>query len=71
MSVNTKGALSSTTVQGAIIAGLPAIDAILVQVGVFTEPILTAALSAVVSAAGSLLAVWGRIKAQKKLKGWF
>lgn len=67
----TKGLLASTTTQGAIIAGLPAIDAVLVQLGVFTEPLLTPAFGAIVSAAGAILAIWGRVKATKKISGWF
>ena len=67
----TKGLLASTTTQGAIIAGLPAIDAVLVQLGVFPEPLLTPAFGAIVSAAGAILAIWGRVKATKKINGWF
>ncbi len=71
MTTGEKGLLASTTTQGAIIAGLPAIDAVLVQLGIFTEPMLTPALTAVVSAAGAILALWGRIKATKKIRGLF
>jgi len=69
MTGTDKGLLASTTAQGAIIAGIPAIDAVLVQLGIFTEPMLTPALTAVVSAAGAILALWGRIKATKKIRG--
>lgn len=67
----TRGLLASTTVQGTIIAGLPAIDALMVQLGIFTEPLLVPALSSVISAAGAILAIWGRIKATKKIGGLF
>jgi len=67
----TKGLLASTTTQGAIIAGLPAVDAILVQLGIFDQPLLSQAFAAVVSAAGAILAIWGRVKATKKISGLF
>lgn len=71
MSSKTKGLVLSTTIQGAIVAGVPAIDQALVLLGIFDEPLLTQAAAAIASAAGSLLAIWGRIKAKKTLFGLF
>lgn len=67
----TKGLVASKTVQGAVIAGLPAIDHLLTVLGVFQAPLLSEAAAAVASAAGALLAIYGRIKASKKLFGLF
>jgi len=58
-----KGILRSKTVWGAIIAGLPALDLILVTAGVLPAPVVADGADAIISAAGALLAVWGRLKA--------
>lgn len=69
MSVKGKSLIKSTTIQGALIAGgVPAIDALLVQFGIIPEPIFTPAITAIVSAAGALIAIWGRIKATQIIK---
>ena len=69
--IGAKGAVSSKGVQGALIAALPAIDQLLVALGVIEVPFFTEALAGAVSGAGALLALWGRLKANKIIDGLF
>lgn len=67
MATSTKGILKSKTIWGAILALAPAVDAILPLVGV--APVLTEAAQLLLSTAGSILAIYGRVKAESKIAG--
>jgi hypothetical protein len=65
----TKGALASTGVWGGIIASIPAIDALLVAFRVLPFPALGEVAGLLIPAVGGLLSIFGRVKADKKIKG--
>jgi hypothetical protein len=65
----TKGALASTGVWGGIIASIPAIDALLVAFKVLPFPAVGEVANLVIPLLGGLLSIFGRVKADKKIKG--
>jgi len=64
-----KGLTRSVTFWGAVVALLPSLDTILAQLGVVSSPILAPIAAEITSIAGSVLAIWGRIRATKKIVG--
>lgn len=64
-----KGVLRSRTVWGGIIAALPAVDHLLVALNLFGAPFLGELASIVVPAIGGVLSIFGRVKADTKIKG--
>ena len=66
-----KGLLRSKTVGGALVAAIPAIEALLLQFGVLEQPELSTGVAAIFSGVGALIAVYGRIQAKIKLSGIF
>lgn len=71
MNGREKGAIKSTTIQGAAIAGLPAIDYLLVHLGIIPEPVFAPAGIAVASAIGAIVATIGRLKAFRQITKFF
>jgi len=67
MLVEKKSALASRSVWGSIIALIPVVDQALVLTGVLPLPIIGEAVSLLVATFGSLLGLYGRIKATKKI----
>lgn len=65
----TKGALFSTGIWGGILAAIPALDALLVGVHVLPIPVLGDVANLVLPAIGGILSIFGRVKAEKKIKG--
>lgn len=65
----SKGALFSKGVWGGLLALVPAVDNLAVLLGLSPVPVLAPAVSAVASAAGVVLALYGRIKAKTKIVG--
>lgn len=65
----SKGLLQSKSVIGNIVAIAPVIDQALVLTGVLPFPLFGDVLGILVSAVGNLLGIWGRVKAQKPIKG--
>lgn len=66
-----KGLFQSQTFWGAFIAALPALDTLAVTLGLFAGPIFVETATILTTAFGSLLSIFGRIKAEKKIKGLF
>lgn len=64
-----KGALLSTGIWGGAAAAVPALDQLLVFLRVLPFPFLGDVLSIVLGAGGALLSIFGRVKAEKKIKG--
>lgn len=62
-----KGFFSSKTVWGGLIALVPLADSLLAQFGILPTGTINEATAAIVSAAGALLAIWGRVKATKSI----
>jgi hypothetical protein len=71
MAVAKKGALSSKTIQGALIAGIPAVDALLVQFGFTAVPVLAPTVAAGMTLFGVIMAVYGRVKATNAIAKLF
>lgn len=65
----TKSALKSTGVWGSILAMVPGIDHILSTLAPQYVGLLPDAVSLIVGTAGAVLALWGRVKATKQIKG--
>ena len=66
-----KGLLRSTAVQGGFLAILPSIIQILELTGVAPPGVLPTVVSGAMGVVGGLMAIWGRIRATKKIVGIF
>jgi hypothetical protein len=64
---DSKGALASLGVWGGVISALPAFDAILVALRIFPFPVLGELSNLLVPAIGGVIAVIGRVTAEKKI----
>lgn len=65
---DVKGILASKTIWGAAVAALGAIGALFhFDFGAADQAATLDAVYAIMSAAGSLLAIWGRVTATKKI----
>lgn len=71
MATGTKSALGSLTIRGAALAGIPALDALLVQLGLSDQPVITPVISSVTTLVGVFLAAWGRVRAVKQISRLF
>jgi hypothetical protein len=69
MSVDTKGALKSTAIRGGLLAALPGILQVLSIFGVPYIELIPEAVNLAVSTVGGVLAIIGRAKSEKKIKG--
>jgi hypothetical protein len=65
----TKGAVRSTTIQGGLLAALPGILQLLSFFGVPYISLIPDAVNLAVSTVGGVLAIIGRAKSEKKIKG--
>ncbi len=63
-----KSKLASKSVWGGLVALVPLLDQALVLTGVLPIPVIGEALSLSLGFFGTLLGIYGRIKATKKLK---
>ena len=68
---DTKKTIQSVGMWGGTIALLPAIDALLSFFNIVPDGLLTQNLKEVASGLGGLLAIWGRLRASKKIDGLF
>jgi hypothetical protein len=67
----TKGALSSTAVWGGIVALVSSLAGIASGLGVDVDPQSTAEVTTqALGAIGGLVAIWGRIRASKRVLGF-
>lgn len=69
--METKGLLKSKGILGGVIALLPILDTVLVNFGVFSSPVLADAGAELMTSIGVFVSMWGRIAANKTIKGWF
>lgn len=69
MGRDSKGALHSLGVWGGIVATLPAVDALLLALGVLPIPVVSEGVGIIVSAVGGLVSIFGRVRAKKAIKG--
>ena len=69
--VPTKGLLRSASVWGNLITLIPAIGAVAEQLEILPRGSVDQAIAVATSAAGSLLGIWGRIRASSKISGLF
>ena len=69
--VETKPAVKSTAILGGLVAMLPAFDQALVLLHLLPFPVLGEVSALLVPAIGGLLSIFGRIRAQSKIKGIF
>lgn len=67
--MQSKSVLQSKTVWGGVIAALPALDALLVALKILPVPFLGDVGMLVSSAVGGFLSIFGRVKANTKIKG--
>lgn len=67
--MDSKGALLSSGVWGALLTFVPMIDQIVAQVNLLPGGFINDSISLVVGAIGSILALRGRLKASKKIQG--
>lgn len=69
--ISVKGVLVSKTMWGAFIAAVPAVIQLLETTRLVPVGLLGPVVGSAVSAAGAILAAWGRLKAEKKISGLF
>lgn len=65
----TKGAITSVGVWGGVIAAIPALDALLVAFRLLPFPALGELSQLLIPAIGGAISIFGRVRAEKKIKG--
>lgn len=63
----SKSMLKSKSIWGGIMALIPSLDLLLPHFGIIPVGVLPDLLNIVLGTAGSLLAIWGRVKADRKI----
>lgn len=69
MAKDSKGALYSLGVWGGIVAALPAVDALLLALGILPIPVVSEGAGIIISAIGGIASIFGRVRAKKVIKG--